>query len=214
VAALRVRKSGVQLLIGAATGSVSVRLSSRRVTAPRFDPAGDVVVASGTGPGTRIVELSGSGKREGISAPAAVLAQGIADLAVSPDGTRVAMVVGPRGTRSLMVGLLRTSHGRQHIVGVRQVISGSADVRGLAWEGVGEIVTTMIGSDGKREVVGTDTIGYAPHELASTRLPGRPVEVADAPGERPYAVAAGILYRLLRGRWQRVSTGLDPTYAG
>jgi hypothetical protein len=72
----------------------------------------------------------------------------------------------------------------------------------------------MVGGDGKRVVAGTDTIGYAVRELSSTRLPGRPVQVADAPGERPYAVASGTLYRLLRGRWQRVSPGLDPSYAG
>jgi hypothetical protein len=214
VAALRRHGAGEQLLVGAATDAVSPRLTASRITAPSFDPSGDVVVVAGTGAASRIIKLSGSGKRERISAPGSLLAAGITNLAVSPDGTRLAMVVGTRGPRSLMVGLLRTRRGQLQLVGVRPVISAGSDVRGLAWEGADEIITTMIGGDGKRAVVGTDTIGYAVHELSSTRLPGRPVQVADAPGERPYAVASGTLYRLLRGRWQRVSPGVDPSYAG
>jgi hypothetical protein len=214
VAALRRHRGGQQLLVGAARDTVSVRLTASQITSPSFDPSGDVVVVAGTGAGSRILKLSGGGRREQISAPASLLAAGITDLAISPDGTRLAMVVGSRGPRSLMVGLIRSRHGQLQLVGVRQVISGDSNVRGLAWEGAGQIITTMIGSDGKRVVVGTDTIGYAVHELSSTRLPGRPVQVADAPGERPYAVASGTLYKLLRGRWQPVSPGVDPSYAG
>jgi hypothetical protein len=214
VAALARHGSGQQLLVGAASDALSVRLTASQLTAPSFDPSGDVVVVAGTGADSRIIRLSGGGKRERISAPASLLAAGITDLAVSPDGTRLAMVVGASGPRSLLVGLIRTRRGQPQLVGVRQVISAGLDVRGLAWEGAGEIITTMVGGDGKRVVVGTDTIGYAVRELSSTRLPRRPVQVADAPGERPYAVAAGTLYRLLRGRWQRVSPGIDPSYAG
>jgi hypothetical protein len=171
-------------------------------------------VVAGAATRSRILQLAGTGSRQRISAPASLLAAGITDQAVSPDGTRLAMVVGSQGPRSLMVGLIRTRHGRLQLVGVRQVLGADSDVRGVAWEGSGEIVTTMIGGDGKRTVVGTDTIGYAVRELSSTRLPGRPVQVADAPGERLYAVAAGTLYRLVRGRWQPVSPGADPSYAG
>jgi hypothetical protein len=214
VAALSRHGVRQQLLVGAATDAVSRRLTASQITAPSFDPSGDVVVVAGTGTGSRIIKLSGGGNTERISAPASLLAAGITDLAISPDGTRLAMVVGARGPRSLMVGLIRTHRGQQQLVGVRQVIGADSHVRGLAWEGAGQIITTMIGSDGKRVVISTDTIGYAVRELSSTRLPGRPVQVADAPGERPYAVAGGRLYRLLGGRWQPVSPGVDPSYAG
>jgi hypothetical protein len=213
-AALRRRRARVELLIGGSSGPVSVRLIASRITAPSFDPAGDVVVAADTADGGRIVELSGSGKTEVVGAPASLLAEGITDLAVSPDGTRIAMVVGGRGPRSLVVGMLRLRRGHPEVVGVHPVITSQFDVRGLAWNGPGEIVTTMLGTGRQRVVVGTDTLGYAPHELSATRLPGSPVQVADAPGERPFAVSGGTLYRLVGTRWQRVSTGADPAYAG
>jgi Sporulation and spore germination/Lipoprotein LpqB beta-propeller domain len=75
-AALRHHRARVQLLIGASSGPASVRLTASRITAPSFDPAGDVVVAADTAAGGRIVELSGSGKRKLVGAPASLLAPG------------------------------------------------------------------------------------------------------------------------------------------
>jgi hypothetical protein len=214
VAALRLGTADTQLLIGASDGELSVRLTATQITPPSFDPSGDVVVAARTAAGPQILELSGAGKREQIAAPASLLAQGIRDLAVSPDGTRVAMVVGGTGPGSLVVGVLRSRRGRLGIVGVRPVITARSDPRGLAWNGPGQLITTVLGSAHARVVVGTDTLGYNPEELSPTRVPGRPTQVADATGEHPYAVSGGQLYRLAGSSWQQVSTGVDPSYAG
>jgi hypothetical protein len=214
VAALRVRRSDEQLLVGPAAGALSVRLTATAISAPSFDPAGDAVVAADTATGPEILELSGAGAQRRIRAPASVLDHGITDLSVSPDGTRVAMVVGGPGPSSLVVGLLALRRGRLRIVGARPIINAGSDVRGLGWNGPAQLVTTIRTAGGKRVVVSSDTLGYDVQELSPARLPGRPTQVADAPGERPFAVAGRGLYRLAGGRWARVSTGADPAYAG
>jgi hypothetical protein len=212
-AALRHRGANLQLLVGPSVGELSVRLSSPEITAPSFDPAGDVVVAADTGTGRAIMEYSGAGKQAEIEAPSSVLGHHISDLAVSPDGTRIAMIIGAPGPLRLVVGLITVMRGRLQLVGVQPVVNVGFAVRGLAWDGPGELVTTML-SDGQRVVVGSDIIGYDTQELSPLRLPGRPVQVADAPGEHAFAVAGGGLYRLSGTRWRRVSTGVDPSYAG
>jgi hypothetical protein len=170
-------------------------------------------VATDTATGRSIMEYSGAGKEVEIRAPTSVLGHGISDLAVSPDGTRIAMIVGAPGPRSLVVGLIKATHRGPQLIGVQPVVNVGFAVRGLAWNGPGEIITTML-SDGQRVVVGSDIIGYDTQELSPLRLPGQPVQVADAPGEHPFAVAGGDLYRLSGTRWRRVSTGVDPSYAG
>ena len=88
------------------------------------------------------------------------------------------------------------------------------DASGLAWNGSDGLLTTTVESARERTVTETDTVGYNPHPLSATPLPDRPVLVAAAAGQRKYAVAGHTLYRLDGTTWQRVSTGLDPSYAG
>jgi hypothetical protein len=214
VAVLRQRGRELQLLMGPSSGELRVRLTAPTITAPSFDRAGDVIAAVQTPVGRRIVEVPTLGKPQPVGAPASLLAAGISDLALSPDGTRVALIVGPPGSRSLLLGLLGRRRGQAALVDVHLVLPASSDSAGLAWAGSGSIVTTTEVAAHSREVVETDTLGYSPHSLSATPFPGRPVEVADAAGERPYAVAAGTLYRLQGTEWQPLSTGTDPGYAG
>jgi Tol biopolymer transport system component len=214
VAALRSVPGGVQLLAGPYSGPTRVRLSATRITPPSFDPSGDVVVAADSPTGRRIVELTTDGKTVRVHAPASVLAGPVSDLLISPDGTRVAMVLGVPGAGRLVVGLLAVDHGQPSIVGVHQVLPSTSDVQGLAWNGPGVIVTTTRSGASGRTVLASDTDGYSPHDLSVTRVPGPPVQVADAPGQRVLAVADDVLYRLVGTEWQRLSTGSDPSYAG
>ena len=214
VAALSRRGQDLQLLTGATSGRLHVRVTARSITAPSFDRAGDLMVAVRSVLGSQLLELPGLGRPVVLTAPASLLDRGVSELAMSPDGARVAMIVGPPEAHSLVIGLLGHARGRPAIVGVRPVLPASDDAQGLAWSGANELVTTTSAGSGTRMVIATDTSGYNPRDLSATPFPGQPVQVAAAPGRPTYAVAAGRLYRLDGTQWRSLSTGVDPSYAG
>jgi hypothetical protein len=214
VAALRQQGGRATLLVGSADGSVSERLSSGQLSAPAFDPLGDVVVVSGSGVESTVVLVPRRGQVRQVSVSPSIQEQGISQLAISRDGSRVALIVGPSGQRSLIVAGLSLAHGVDVISGGALVIPAADDAQGLAWAGADEVVTTVRESGARRVVVETGVDGYRPHIVASTGLPVDPTQVAAAPGQPLLVAAGGGIWTITNRQWQRVSTGNDPSYAG
>jgi murein DD-endopeptidase MepM/ murein hydrolase activator NlpD len=210
VAALRTRRR-TTLDLGSSAGPLRPRLTARTLSSPAFDPAGDVLVVKGSDR-SRIVEVPPVGAVRRVLVPDALSEQGIGELAVSRDGSRVAMTVGPVGARSLVVAALSTAHGALQINHAAMVLSSAHDVRGAAWAGADQVMTTGRVS-GRRAVIQTGVDGYQPHPLTAAGLPGEPVQVAAAPGQPVLAVAGGEIWALVNHRWRSVSPGRDPSYA-
>jgi hypothetical protein len=172
-----------------------------------------VLAISGRGAGADIVEVSEHSPVRLVSIPPAVRAQGVSAVSVSRDGARVALVAGPAGQRSLLVGTLSTGRGVPRISGLTELLPADRDVRGVAWASATSLVTTAAVKHGRRAVVRTSIDGYRPHVLSRIGLPARPHQVAAAPGQPILTTAGGAVWSLVAGRWHRASTGRDPSYA-
>lgn len=212
VAALRRRGATTELRSGPAAGSLRTRLRAGSLSPPALGPDGDVLVATG-GPNPRVVMVPPSGPARTVPVPSRVLGRGIDALAVSRDGARIAMVVGPVGHRALAVGLLAQLRGVLTVTDVHVVIPGSADVSGLAWSQAGSLVTTTRAGAG-RAVVRTDVDGYQQEPLSRTGLPSDIDSVAAAPHQPVLASDGHGIWSLTGTRWRWVSTGADPAYPG
>jgi hypothetical protein len=214
VAALRSSRARTTLLVGPASGPLRTRFTAASISGLSFDPAGDLLFATGAGAASRILEVPSSGALRRVLVPRSVRDRGISAVAVSRDGSRIALVVGPPGGAALVVGAVTVDHGVQSVVGTATVIPGADDVEGVAWAGANEIVTTVRESAQRRGVVETTVDGYQPRTLPRTGLPSEPSEVAAAPGQPILAVADGAVWRSVGSLWARVRTGTDPSYAG
>jgi hypothetical protein len=213
VAALRRDRGRVRVLTGPAAGPVRVRWSAAMVSPPTFDPGGNVLVATETPAGTHLVEITRSGVRQ-VGLPAGLQHVRVTRVAVSPDGTRLALLAGSPGRQALVVGALASGSGRPAVVAVRVVLPAAQDAEGLAWGGGNELVTTVRTRANRRAVVEVGVDGYRPRFINGAGMPADPTGVAAAPGERVLAEADGALWMQSSTRWQRLSSGTDPAYAG
>jgi Lipoprotein LpqB beta-propeller domain/Sporulation and spore germination len=213
-AALRASGHRTTLLVGPAAGTLQPRWTAPSIVSPAFDALGDVVAVVGLGARSKLIEVPVEGPVRQVSIPAALRAQGISAVAISRDGSRIAMVVGPAARQALVVGSLTSVDGVLAIGSSSLVVSGGHDVYGVAWAGASELLTTVRQSTHRREVVETGVDGYQLEELPHTGLAPDPTQVAAAPGQPTLAVAGGAVWMLAGSRWGRVATGRDPSYAG
>jgi hypothetical protein len=149
-----------------------------------------------------------------VSLPADLRGAGVSAIAISRDGSRAALVVGPPGHAALFVSAFSEAHGAPVISGDAVVLQPTEAVSGLAWAGSNRIATTVRRGPGQRAVVLTSVDGYRPHTVSSIGLPANPTQVAAAPGQPLLAGAGGGVYSLSNRAWTRVSSGRDPSYAG
>jgi hypothetical protein len=214
VAAVRTTRHRMTLLVGSALGTLRARLSGAWLSAPDFDPQGDVLIVKGSGRRSRLMEVPARGAARRVSVPRAVRRAGISQVAVSRDGARIAMVVGPLGDRQLLVGALAAAHGGLAVEGINLVIPASSDVGGVAWAGANEIVTTVRVSKTSRAVMETGVDGYEPQTVDGFGAPNNPTLVAAAPDQRLLVVSDGEVWMLAGSRWQQVHAGQFASYAG
>jgi hypothetical protein len=214
VAALRTSRGRTTVLVGPGTGPLRARFKAASVSALSVDPGGDLLFATGIGAASRLLEVPSTGAVRRVAVPRAVRDRGISALAISRDGSRIAMIVGPPGSAALVVGAMTEDHGAQSVVGPAVVIPGADDAQGVAWAGANTIVTTVRVSAQRRGVIETTVDGYQPRALTRAGLPSDPTQVAAAPGQPVLAVADGAVWRLVGALWIRVRDGSDPSYAG
>jgi Lipoprotein LpqB beta-propeller domain/Sporulation and spore germination len=202
------------LLVGPAAGTLQPRWTAASISAPSFDPQGDVVADVGIGVRSKLLEVPVEGPVHRVLVPSSLRRVAISAVAISRDGSRIAMVTGPPANQALAVGDLTTVHGVLSISSSTLVIPGRQDVEGVAWAGANEIVTTVRQSAHRREVVEAGVDGYQIHQLLQAGLPNDASEVAAAPDEPILAFAGGAVWSLSSSRWVSVRSGRDPSYAG
>ena len=208
VAALRRTRSGEQLLVGGTEGPLRVRLRAPALTAPAFGPDGRVLIA--TAPGT-VHSVGLTGRLRRLSLPAALKGRRISSLAVSRDGTRLALIL---GAGELWVATIVEQHGAISVTEPRIVLPATFRVAGVAWSDADRLVATVADRDHTRHVVEVGVDGYAMSDLTGPGLPSDVDEVAAAPGQPVLASGPTGTWRLGGRRWERVSPGVSPSYAG
>lgn len=212
VAALR--RDGRQLVVGGTAGPLRVRLSAARVSAPAFDPAGDVFVATTGVLGDRLLEVPPNAHPRAVALPEQLAGRPLDRVSLSRDGARIAMLVGPLRDPELVVGTISSQPGHLSVEDVATVIPAGSRLRGLAWLNASEIVTTERSGPGHRAVMEVSVDGYQVQSVVTAGAPPAPREVAAAPGQRLLISAADGVWVLSGNRWVRRSGGHDPSYAG
>lgn len=214
LAAVGGQPGGERLLTWHSGGRPETRLSAETLTPPVVDRFGNVVVVATRRRGREVLVVTPSGRHVRVHSPS-LESVPVTALALSPDGSRVAAVTGGSGRGRLLVG--RVSDGRDGLVfdGFRKVLLSWADVRGVAWDGAGQVVVTAADDANNRRVVVVDSDGYSWRVLSTDGVRGEPVAVAAAPGQ-PLVVFAGKSVWVARpdGGWRRVGRGEQPRYPG
>jgi hypothetical protein len=209
VAALKGGVTDRELLVGPAAGKLTVRLRAPGLTAPSFGPDDSVFVASTYG----VYRVPRSGSSQRVQLPVGLVGQTVRAVAVSRDGTRVALVVGS-GDASLEVVTLASSAGKPALREARVVLPEDSAVADVSWSDADEVVATVGERGGQRGVVEVGIDGYQVQSLSAPGLPRDVDEVAASPGQRVLASSANGTWQLLGHRWERLSAGIDPSYAG
>jgi hypothetical protein len=212
VAALRPDRQ--QLLVGGLNGSLRVRVSAGALSDPTLDPAGDVFVAASTPFGERILDVPRAGRPRAVALPDALRGEHIDALAISRDGSRIALVVGPPRHANLEIGTISSLPDHPVIHDVWPITTADQGVAGIAWLAANEVVTTTRTQPGHRSVVEVSIDGYQQQILPTAGAPPAPDQVAAAPGQRVLISASGGVWSLAGNAWVRRASGSDPSYAG
>jgi Lipoprotein LpqB beta-propeller domain/Sporulation and spore germination len=210
IAALRGSPAARELVTASATGPLTVRLRAAGLTAPSFGADDRLLVASPDA----VYSVPHTGSVQQVLLPDALAGKTIRAIAVSRDGTRVALVVGTAAAAALEVATLSVSTGHIALREPRVVLPASSAVSGVAWSDADDIVATVAGSRGDRGVVEVGVDGYQMQTLSAPGLPRDVDDVAASPGQQVLASAVGGTWQLVGHRWERLSTGVDPSYAG
>jgi hypothetical protein len=148
-----------------------------------------------------------------IGLPASLDGVAVHDVAMSPDGTRLALVVGAPGATSLVVATVAGWAAAPDLTEQQTLLPGSAAVAGVAWPSAGQLVTT-VAIRHRRLVVAVGTDGYQANQLTESGLPADVDHVAASPGQPTLASSPTGTWALGSGRWRQVSTATGASYAG
>lgn len=203
-------ETGMRLLTGRYGQPLKPRLTASRLTAPTFDAAGDVVTVADGPAGRRVMAVTRSGVHR-LSADPQLVGQPVSALRISRDGARVAAVV---GSGRLLVGRVTADSLLPTLDGFRAVAPSLRGVRGVSWAAAEELVVTAAAPGGQRQIVVTDTDGYAPRPVSLERMSGQPVDVDGAPGTPLIAVTdRGDIWAQVEG-WRRLGPGTAAVHSG
>ena len=208
-----VQQVGAQqdLLVGRLGQRLTRRLTATTMTAPTFDVDGAAVTVVTAAGGRRVMAVDRDGHARVVAVDTDLARHPVTSLRISRDGSRVAAVVGPG---ELLVGRVAGRGGTEAFGGFRAVLPDAHAVAGVSWSGADTIVVTAASGSSRREVVETDTAGYAVRSFDTAQVRGAVVDVAAAPG-RPLVVVTGSgqLWSSAGG-WTSFAVGVAPVYGG
>jgi hypothetical protein len=211
LAVVRDVRTGMRLLTGRYGQRLTTRLTAATLTSPTFDADGNILVVATDAAGRRVVAVTPSGTVRRVVAEDDLIAQPVSALQVSRDGARVAVVV---GSGELLVGHVTALGALPSLGGFRAIAPTLRAVAGVSWSGADELVVTAAAARGERQIVVTDSDGYAPRSISLERLHGQPVDVTGAPGQPLFAVTdRGVIWADVEG-WRRIAAGRAAVHSG
>lgn len=194
-------------------GPLTARFRGGDLSAPSWDPAGNIWVADRSD-GRLWLVPPGRGKPVQVEVPR-LEAGRITTVRVARDGTRVALVAGAGSQAHLYVGsVVHEPQERVGITGVYGLLPELHAVRDIAWGDATTLAVLGRLGDQPSSPLFTDTDGY--NVTPIEQLPNL-ATLAAAPGPRPLlaADASGTLQQYTVGRgWVKLGDGTDPTYPG
>lgn len=209
VAGLAADNDGLRLYAGS-PAELRLVAESDDLLPPSVDHSNRIWTIARTGGTQRLLVIDGGGVRQ---VPSPLVGRGATRIAVSRDGTRLAVVAGGR----LLVGQIE-SVGEVLRVRAFTVVAPTLTALGdVAWAGGNDLAVVARGPADTKPVpwfVSAD--GYRVQEvpvsgdgLVSYR------EIAAGPGAAPLLAADGrAVYRYAGGRWQLIGPGDSPRYPG
>jgi hypothetical protein len=216
LAGLRPTRAGVALVVGPAGTAGSVRVRGRRMSPPTFSPTGDVYTVVTDRTGRWVARVTAAGRLQRVRAASPVTDSEVQELRISPDGARVAAVVGVVGRGRLLVGRVSVSDGVPQLDAFRTVSRGVSDVRGLSWGWTtpSQVVVSAGVAGDRRELLAIDANGYSSVTITTAGVRGQPTAVATASGRVLVVAAAGEIWVDLPAGWRRAGSGVEPRYPG
>jgi hypothetical protein len=156
--------------------------------------------------------------RNGVAAPVPVMGlpkgvreSDLADVAVSRDGTRMALLV-RRGTRvEPLVARLENTEDSVRVSAPRRIESVITEAVDLAWQDADTLLVLGRSGASSLEVV---ALGVGSSRVRRSGAPEGAVAIAAGPGRATLVGTAEDLYRNGGSTWTRLAPGTDPTYPG
>ncbi|SOC48893.1 Sporulation and spore germination [Blastococcus aggregatus] len=163
--------------------------------------------------GNQILRVQPGVPAQAISAPTLGNLGRAQVIELSPDGTRVAMVVaGPLGPPTLHVGTVVRSEDEGGVVAVRdlpEVAPSLSRVVDVGWRSNGQL-WVLAGEPGEEMPYSVGVDGWGLTTLRTSGLPGPPTSLGAAPGRQPLVVAGGTLWQWSNGTWLTIVRGQEP----
>jgi hypothetical protein len=160
--------------------------------------------------GSRIVVATPGGTPAEVPVPQLLAGREIVDLAVSPEGSRVAVAAGG----DLMVGIIlrNSDQATASIEGLRQVHIDDRDVTSVAWSGLTELAILVQGDESAEPF----RVGIGGSDLSPAGPVLNAIDIAAAPGEGlAVSTRDGALLRQgLTLRWTDIGAAVSPAYPG
>jgi len=209
---------GATLLVGEYGGPLTPTLSGRTFSAPSWaGPAAEVWTVRD---GRDVVRVPVGALAQVVSVPDLELGP-LRALAVSRDGTRAAVVVGPPGQGQLLVGRIGRSDSTAQLSGFIRLAQDVQDIVAVSWATSTQVL--FLGTDpadGRRRPVLASVDGAVQVTQPLLNLPVDPSGVASAPGRPALVSAGGTMYQLRGAAWTTLVrgepffTGTEPFYPG
>lgn len=203
--------AGARLLLGEYGGPLTATLTAKTLSAPSW--AGATAEVWTVRDGRDVVRVP-------VDAPAQVVSVSGLDplpmrvLALSRDGTRAALVVGPSGRGQLLVGRISRTSSTAQLSGFIRLAADVGNIVAVSWATSTQVL--FLGTDpadGRRRPWLASVDGAVLVTQSVANLPVDPDGIASAPGRPALVSAGGTMYQLLGPAWSTLVRG-EPFFTG